>query len=127
MSGLDGVEMAIHLRAVGESQLEKATGEFPLASFTDLASDRVPHAGDENEVLQCRVTTEFTISVEIPSRDSGEPTIGDAVEVDDAGQLGSFPISVEQFILGGLEAMNAGGSSHGGQEGCNQPQNVLGF
>ena len=77
--------MAIHLRAVGESQFEKVTGEFPLASFTDLASNRVPHAGDENEVLQRRVTTELTERVEISSGDSGEPTVGNPVEVDDAG------------------------------------------
>lgn len=90
-----------------EGRFERATGEFFLANFTDLVRNRAPHVGGENDILQRRVTAEITEHLEIPSGGSGEPAVGDAVDVDESGKLKSFLISIEQISPEDHEMMNA--------------------
>ena len=99
VSGLDGVVMASNSCTLGKGQFEEV-GKFPLADFANPGMYRVPHVGDDNNVLQCRTTTEITERVEIPFCDSGRSAVGDSVDVDDSSKLGPFPISVEKLSPG---------------------------
>ena len=95
--GLSSVVVANHSCTIVEGTSEKSTGEFFLASFTNLTRDPTPHVGDENDVLQCRVTAELTEGPDIPSGDFCTLIVGDSMDVDDSSKLGSFPISVGKF------------------------------
>ena len=117
--------MTNHSCALAEGQFEKGSEEFLLASFAEIGRDRVPHVGDDNNVLQCRVTTEVTERAEIPSCDSGRPVVGDAVDVDDPSKLGTFPISVEKLVRK-TRTTNVNGHLHSGHEIYNL-QNLLGL
>ena len=87
MGGLGSTVMANHLCAIVEGRFENFAGEFFLTSFTDVARDLAPHVGDENYVLQRRVTAKSAERVEVPFGSSGKPSFGDAVEVDDPASL----------------------------------------
>ena len=97
-----------------EGRFERATGEFFLANFTDLVRNRAPHVGGENDILQRRVTAEFTEHLEVPSSGSGEPTVRDTMDVDDSGELRPFLISVKRFSLGDWRAINVDVCLRGG-------------
>ena len=75
--------MASHSCTLVEGWFEKYTGELVLAGLVDVLRDLAPHVGDDNDVLQCGVTAEFTEHLEIPSGDPSIPNVGDAVDVDD--------------------------------------------
>ena len=100
MSGSDGIIVANHSGALVEDRFEKITREFALAGFTDVTRDLAPHVGDENDVLQCRVTTKFVEHPKIPPSDSSKPIIGDAVDIDDPGKLRPFLVSVKKLSPG---------------------------
>ena len=89
--------MSDHLRTLVEGWLEKFTGKFLLASFVNVLRVLVPHIGDENDIPQRRFPTELAEQVEIPSSDSAEPIVGDAMDIDDPSECGSFLVSVEKF------------------------------
>ena len=114
VSGLGGAVVPTNLCALAKGQVESVSKEFFLESFTVLGRDRGPHVGDENNVLQRRVTTEFTVHLEIPSGDSGKPSVGDAVDVDDPSKLGPFSVSVRKFSPEDREATNADIRLHDG-------------
>ena len=97
MSGSGGVAMANHLRAVVEDRFKRFTRKFVLASFAHIARDVAPHVGNENNILQCRITAEFLERLRTPPGDSGGSSVGDAVGVDDPGKLRPLFISVEKF------------------------------
>ena len=107
-----------------EDQSEKSAGEFPFASFTDAIRDLVPHISDEYGVHQRSVTAKFAEHVEILFGDPTKPVIGDAVDVDDPGELRAFLIPVKKFIPNDRERTKANGRSHGGQESCDDLQNM---
>ena len=87
VSGFCGVVMTSHLRALVEDRLEEIVRELVLAILTILGRDLAPHVRDQNDVLQRLVTAEFPERVEIASGDSGEPFVGDAVDIDGPGNL----------------------------------------
>ena len=89
--------MSDHLRTLVEGWLEKFAGKFLLASFVNVLKVLVPHIGDENDIPQRRFPAELAEQVEIPSSDSAEPIVGDAVDVDDPSECGSLLVSVEEF------------------------------
>ena len=98
VSRLDGVTMPNRLCALAKGQFENIVRKSLLQSFTDLARDCAPHVGDENNILQCRhFAAEFAECAEIPSGDSGLPTVADTIDVDNPGKLGPLPISVAKF------------------------------
>ena len=97
VGGLDGVVMASHLCALVNGRFEKFIGEFVLPILTVLRRDLAPHIRDEGNVLQCRVTAKLTEHPEILSGDSGEPFVGDAVDVDDPGKFTSPLVSNKRF------------------------------
>ena len=89
--------MASHLCALVENRFEKTTGEFVFVTFAGLARDGAPHVGDKNDILQYRVATKLTECLETPPSDPSEPSIGDAVDVDDTGKPEPSFISVKGF------------------------------
>ena len=97
VGGFGGVVMADHLGALVEDRFEKFTGQLVLAVLALFGRDLAPHVGDEDDVLQCRVTTKLTEHPEIPSGHSSEPLFGDTVNVDDPGKLASPLVSVKRF------------------------------
>jgi len=86
--------MANHLRAFVKHLFEEVAGEFHLARFTDVARNLAPHVGDEDDVLQGRVTAKLAENLEISSRDSGESFVRDTMDVGDPCKLGPFFVSV---------------------------------
>ena len=70
-----------------------------LFRSTDAERDFAPHVGDQNDILQCLITANFAEHVEIPPGDSGKPSVGDAVNIDNAGKLRVFLISIKKFSL----------------------------
>ena len=107
VSGFDGVVIGDHSCALVEGRSEKSTGEFLLASFTDVVGGLSPRVGDEKNVLQSRFTTEFAVCDETPSGDPTEQIVGDVVDEDDPGECGPFPISVEKLSPQDRGAINA--------------------
>ena len=93
---LCGVVVPNHLCALFERRFENRAGEFLLTSFVDGLKVFYPYVGDENDVFQGRFAAKFTEQVEIPSGDPAEPTVGDLVDVDDPGERGLFPISIQE-------------------------------
>ena len=107
--------MPIHLCALEGSQFEKTSVEFVLASFADFGRDLAPHVGDEDDILQCRVTAKFAEDVEISSGVSGKPGLGDPVDEDDPGELIPCLITVGGVNSKDRELVSANVHSHGGQ------------
>lgn len=103
MGGLDGIVVANHLGAHVEDWSENLTGEFFLETFSDITLGLAPHVCDDDDGLQCRFTTELTEHPEVLSGDSGGPSVGDALDVDDAGKLGPPLISVRKLNPEGWE------------------------
>ena len=91
--------VAGHLCAPFEGWFEKNAEQFVLGSCAVFGRDIAPHVGDDNDVLQRRVTAKLTEPLEIPSGDSGKPIIGNAVDVDDTGKCSASFISVKEFSL----------------------------
>ena len=82
----------------------KRTNQLVLAILIVLGRDLAPHISGQDDVLQCVITAEFAEHPEIPSGDSGEPFVGDTMDVDDTGELGSFLVSVEEISPEGRES-----------------------
>ena len=116
--------MASHLCALGENRFEKTAGEFPFVTFTGLARDGAPHVGDKNDILQYRIATKLTECLETPPGNPSEPSVGDAVDVDDTGKLEPSFISVKRFGPGDRGAMNVDICLRGSQESCNYLENL---
>ena len=124
MSGLGGIVVANRLCALVEDRFEKFGVECFLGIFTNLGRDFAPHVGDKDNVLQCTVTTEFPKHPKIPFGNSGEPFVGDTLDVDDPGKLRASLVSVKKFSPRDQETTNANVDSRGGQESCNRVQNI---
>ena len=104
VSGFGGVVMADHLCVLVEDRFEKSTGQAVLASFAVLGREIALHVGNENDILQRRVTAKVTEHLEVPSSDSGKPTVRDTVDVDDSGKRGPFLVSIGKFSVEDREA-----------------------
>ena len=87
MGGSGGVVVEGHSCTLVGDGFEKITRELVLTTLTIPGRDLTPHVGDDDDVLQCRVAARFTEHPKIPSGDSGEPSVGDAVGVDDPESL----------------------------------------
>ena len=116
--------MAGHLCALVENRFEKATRELVFVTFAGLARDGAPHVGDKNNVLQYRVAAKFTECPEAPPRDPSEPSVGNAVDVDDTGKHNPLLISVKRFSPDGQETMDTNVYLRGSQESCNYLENL---
>ena len=116
--------MMSHPCALVDDRFEKFTEELALAILTILGRDLAPHVGDENDVLQCSVTTEFPEHREITSGHFGKSFVGDTVHVDDSGGLGTSLVSGKKFCRRDWEIAKADVDSRGGQESCNPPKNI---
>ena len=124
VSGLGGTEMPNHLCALLEDRFEKVGREFLFSSFADLASDCAPHVGDKNNVLQRMFATKLAEHPEIPSGNSSEPPVGEAMDVDGSRKHKSFLVSVMRFSLVDPEEMSVDVDLRGGQESCNHLQDL---
>ena len=73
-------------------------------SLAVLGGEIAPHIGNENDVLQRRVTAKAMEHLEVPYSDSGKPTVRDTVDVDDSGKRGPFLVSIGKFSVEDREA-----------------------
>ena len=97
MGGLGSVVMTDQFCTLVEDWFEKFAGEFGLAGFIDVARIPCPHVGDEDNVPQRRITAKLTEHLEVPSGDTGEPNVGDTVDVDDSSKLRFVFVPVKKF------------------------------
>ena len=116
--------MTDELCTLVKDRFEKFSGEFGLAGFIGVRRVPCPHVGDEDNVFQRLVTAKFTEHLEVPSGDSGKPNVGDTMDVDDSGKLGSFLVPVRRFGSEDRETTNADVHLRSGQESGNHFQNV---
>ena len=89
--------MPNHLCAPIEGRFEGFPREFILENFASITRDIAPHVGDDDNVVQCCVTTKFVERLEILSSDSNYPGVKNAVDIDDPGERRPSPISGERF------------------------------
>ena len=75
----------------------KRTNQLVLAILIVLGRDLAPHISGQDDVLQCPIAVEFVEHPEILSGDSGEPFVGDAMDVDESGKLEPSLVSVKEL------------------------------
>ena len=89
--------MSDHQSTLVKNRFEEFTGEFLLANFVDGLRVFFPHVSDENGIPERSVAAKLAEHVEISSGNSGEASVGNSVDIDDAGKLKPFLVSIDKF------------------------------
>ena len=92
MCTLGGVVVTGELSAFVQEWLQKVVDESLPASFPNIPYNLLPHVGNDDDILECRVPAKLTECLEVAFSDPGEPLIGNSVEVNDPAELGAVPI-----------------------------------
>ena len=101
----------------------KNLSENGFSRSSSSSRDFAPRVGNENNVLQCRVTTEFVEHVEIPSCHSGEPFARDPVDVNHPGKLEPILVAIKKLSLEDQETTRDDVYSRSRQKSCDCFQN----